>query len=374
MKNPFMYGKPVTGDNFLPLPELEKTLSNYVESNISVVIIGPRRFGKTSFLKNFLIKKRLEGFTVVDVDAFNTISHRDFLRQLINAISREKSLSEKLGDFFKSIKELTPHLRVETSPHSGEINYSLSLKKVDFENVKQTILEILDGLPRLGKKVIISIDEFQKIGELRDGGWLEATLRTKMQEHPKLSFIFTGSRRSLLEDMFNNSKRPFYRSCTVIQFPSFGPEFSAWIMERFKTAKVKCSLSAIDYLRSKVDETPHYVQEVCFHLISQGFENITPLEIDEVLEIISTQSSYSYEALLNTLSPAQIRLLRMLVFENEVNYSKESLERYEFKLGSNIQAAIKSLVEKQILEKEPSENQLRFDDPMFKIWLHKKMA
>jgi len=55
-KNPFKFGDPVEGDYYLPGPDLENFVSQYVLSRIPVVLIGPRRFGKTSFLLNLLKK------------------------------------------------------------------------------------------------------------------------------------------------------------------------------------------------------------------------------------------------------------------------------------------------------------------------------
>lgn len=374
MKNPFMYGKPVTGEFFFKLQHLEHELDSYVKSAVSVVIVGPRRFGKTSFLKNYLFGKREQDYTVIEIDAFNVVTHKDFLNQLINAVSKEKGLIKKFIDWFGEFKNIKPHLTYRANPSTGEMSISTDLGKVSESDTKQAILQAIDSVAKLSQKLIVSIDEFQKIGELDDQQWLEATLRSKMQEHTHISFIFTGSRRSIIEEIFNSSSRPFYKSCKIMFFPFLGPEFTDWIVDRFSRVNITCDPIAIGYLRQQVGDTPHYVQEVCFHLVSHGIKDVTRESIDDVIDIISSQSSYTYESLLNTLTPTQVKIIRMLVFEGKITYSQHILDKYELQSASYIQSGIKSLVDKQIIEKQLDSKEINFDDPMFKIWMTKKMS
>ncbi|NQY74304.1 MAG: AAA family ATPase [Candidatus Margulisbacteria bacterium] len=373
MKNPFRYGKPVTGEYFFKLNHLEKELDNYIKSALSVAIVGPRRFGKTSFLKNYLCEKREKGFAVIEIDAFNVVTHKDFLTQLINAIAKEKGAIKRFTDWLGEFKNIRSPLSCSANPSTGEMSISVELGNASESDTKQAILLSMDSMAKLSKKLIVSIDEFQRIGELDDGRWLEATLRSKMQEHDHVAFIFTGSRRSIIEEMFNHSSRPFYRSCKMMFFPLFGPEFTDWIVRRFSNVKINCDRLAIQYLREQVEDTPHYVQEVCFHLVSHGIKSITHESVDDVINIISSQSSYTYESLLNILTPTQIKILRMLVLEGRISYSKYVRNKYELKSASYIQSGIKSLVDKQIIEKDPGTRDISFDDPMFKIWLSKKL-
>jgi len=100
---------------------------------------------------------------------------------------------------------------MEIDPATGLPGFSLSTDLTDDKDVKETILDVFAAIERLGDQVVVAIDEFQKIAEIDDGGWLEATLRTQMQQLPNTTFLFTGSRRSVISDMLNNQTRPFYR-------------------------------------------------------------------------------------------------------------------------------------------------------------------
>src|SRR5437016_13697220 len=102
-KNPFKFGDPVEGDYYLPHPELKKLVSQFLENHIHVVLIGPRRFGKTSFVLNLLksLEKRDESCLFVDI--FNITSHRDFLQQMVRALNTKISWSQGIIKFFKSL-------------------------------------------------------------------------------------------------------------------------------------------------------------------------------------------------------------------------------------------------------------------------------
>src|SRR5262249_11947722 len=143
----------------------------------------------------------------------------------------------------------------------------------------------------LGKKVIVAIDEFQTISELEDQGWLEATLRTQMQQLKNVSFLFSGSRRSIIHDMLNNPARPFYRSSQPVEFPPLDEDFSQWIVQRFKLVGIECELDAVKQLRALVQDTPNYVQMTCYHLVAQGVQKVDRKTVQEALQIIVKQNS-----------------------------------------------------------------------------------
>ncbi len=335
--NPFKFGDPVEGSYFLPRPELAKLVAQFLENRIHVVLIGPRRFGKTSFVLNLLKKLERRGHTCMFVDIFNITSHRDFLQQMLRALPVKKGLT---------------------------------LDRASEKDVKEMIQDLLASLDKLGKKVIVSIDEFQKISEIDDQGWLEATLRTHMQQLKNTAFLCTGSRKSIIYDMLNNRSRPFYRSCQSIEFPVFGQEFTTWIVDKFRAAGIECPAKVIQYLRVLVQDTPNYVQMVCFHLFTIPKKRITARDIDEVLATLVRQNSYTYQTLLTTLSPTQQRALRLAANEGSQIFAKELLSKYEITSGPALASALHALKQKRILDEEGTcKGAVVFDDPLLAIWI-----
>jgi hypothetical protein len=371
--NPFKFGDPVEGEYYLPRPELAKTVSQFLDNRIHVILIGPRRFGKTSFVLN-LLKEQERGVASLFIDVFNITSHRDFLQQILRALRSKKTWGMHVREWLKTIPRLKPRLTVENDPASGQPSLSLSTEVSSDKDVKETIQDVLAALERLGKRVIVAVDEFQKIAEIEDQGWLEATLRTQMQQLKNVAFLYTGSRQSIIHDMINSSSRPFYRSCQPIEFPSLGPEFTNWVVKRFAKVNITCDRAAIDYLRGLLQDTPNYIQMVCFHIVAEGIKTVTQEVVDEVLQTIVRQNAYAYQTLLNSLAVGQQRSLRLAANEPAQIFAKDLLVKYEIKTGAALAGAIASLKDKQILDEGTAKGKVIFDDPLFAIWLRTEVG
>lgn len=370
--NPFKFGDPVEGDYYLPRPDLENFVSQFLINRIHVVLIGPRRFGKTSFLLNLLKKLSKESHSYIFVDIFNITSHKDFLHQILRALKSRKSWIDSLKEMFDSIPKLRPKVSTQIDANTGRpsFDFTLDMTASSDNDVKEIIQDVLSGLNKLGAGLILAIDEFQKITEINDNGWLEATLRTHMQQLRNTSFIFTGSRKGVIYDMLNNPSRPLYKFCQPIEFPAFGDEFTEWILMRFMKVGIRCSREAIQHLRNIVQDTPNYVQMVCFHLVALGRNDITEDEVNSALKIVVQQNAYAYQTLLSTLTPTQQRTLRLAAMEGKQIYAKEYLKKYEISSGAALSSAIKALKDKEILDEEPAaRGTVIFDDPLFAIWL-----
>ena len=365
--NPFKFGDPVEGEYYLPRPELSSALLQFLGNRIHVVLIGSRRFGKTSFVLNLLQEMEKRSYTCIFIDIFNITSLRDFLQQMLRALEPKKSLFAQL---LQSFKQLRPNVSAELDPHTGQPSLKLSVQAFNERDVKEAIQDVLTGLSSLGDRVVLAIDEFQKICEIEDKGWLEATLRTYMQQLRNTSFLLTGSKKSLIYDMLNNHARPLYRSCQTIEFPSFGEEFTDWIIQRFSFISCKCDRQAIVHLRQLVQDTPNYVQMVCFHLAAQGKKHITEEAVETALTTVVRQNAYAYQTLLNSLTLTQQRVLRLAAHSGKQLFHKQQLSRHEISSGAALASAIGALKQKGILEEAHTHRgSVLFDDPLFAIWL-----
>jgi len=368
-ENPFKFGNPVQGDYYYPRPELSKTVKQFLENRIHVVLMGPRRFGKTSFVLDLFKVLENDGYSCVLVDIFNVTSHRDFLHQFLRALREKQGFKNKLKDWWKRVGRLT-QLSLDFDSPIGNASLGFSLGQLADEDVKTGIQDLLDELANLGKKVVIALDEFQQITQLDDKGWLEATVRTHFQKLPNVSFLFTGSRKGLISDMLNDPSRPLYRSCQMIEFPSFGPDFSDWIISRFKTVGIKCTHEAVNHLRHLVQNTPNYVQMVCFHLVARAWQSVDVTDVKEVLDSVARQNAYAYQTLLNSLSLSQQRALRLAANEKSSLFQKDFLVKYEIASAPALFNSIKALKSKGILDEEgTSKGKVLFDDPLFAYWL-----
>jgi hypothetical protein len=368
--NPFKFGDPVEGDFYLSRPKLSATVEQFLENHIHVVLMGSRRFGKTSFVLNLMTLMEKKGYTCLLVDIFNITSHRDFLCQFVRAIDSKKSFAGKLQTWLKKFRLAVPKITADVDPLTGGTGFGLTLARLAEEDTKTVIQDLLESLPGFGRNVIVALDEFQKISEIDDKGWLEATIRTHIQKLKNTSFLFTGSRRSLISEMLNTPARPLYRSCQMLEFPVFGPEFTDWVISRFATVGIKCERKAVEYLRNLVQDTPNYVQMVCFHLVSQAREKVSSKDMRSVLETVARQNAYAYQTLLNSLPLAQQRTLRLAANERQSLFQKDLLAKYEIASAPALHSSLKALKSKGILDEEgTAKGNVLFDDPLFAFWL-----
>lgn len=368
--NPFKFGNPVEGEFYLPRPALSAAINQFLTNRIPVVLMGPRRFGKTSFVLNLLNQLEKEGFHCLFIDIFNITSHRDFLQQFLRAIRSKKSFKEILKAWWEKLRRLKPQLSADYDPITGTPSFSFTVAQFNDEDAKTAIQDLLEGLANLGNKVVVALDEFQKISEIEDDGWLEATVRTHIQKLKGVSFLFTGSRKSLISEMLNNPMRPLYRSSQMIDFPRFGEEFTDWVIQRFHKVGIQCNKQAIEYLREHVQDTPNYVQMVCFQLVAQARNAIEVCDIDEVLETVTRQNAYAYQTLLNSLTLPQQRALRLAANKRRSLFQKEFLAEYEITSSAALHSSINALKAKGILDEEgTTRGSVVFDDPLFAYWI-----
>jgi len=369
-ENPFKFGDPVQGDYYFPRPELSSSVKQFLENRVHVVLMGPRRFGKTSFVLELFRALEKAGYTCLLVDIFNVTSHRDFLHQFIRALRQKPGFGNRLKAWWRKIRNLVPEFSLDLDSFTGNASLGFSLGQLSDEDVKAAIQDLLDELSGLGEKVIVGLDEFQQISLLEDKGWLEASVRTHFQKLPNVSFLFTGSRKGLISEMLNDPARPLYRSCQVIQFPSFESDFSDWVISRFGKVGIKCQKEAIDHLRKLVQDTPNYVQMICFHLVAMARQEVNISNVEEALEMVARQNAYAYQTLLNSLTAAQQRTLRLAANESKALFQKEFLVKYEISSAPALYNSMKALKMKGILDEEgTTKGKVLFDDPLFAYWL-----
>jgi hypothetical protein len=156
----------------------------------------------------------------------------------------------------------------------------------------------------------------------------------------------------------------------MIEFPNFGPEFTEWVVARFGTVGIDCERNAVECLRKLVQDTPNYVQMVCFHLVAQARKKIIFQDVQEVLETVARQNAYAYQTLLNSLPLAQQRALRLAANEKRSLFQKGLLAQYEIASAPALHSSIKALKSKGILDEEGTgKGNVLFDDPLFAFWL-----
>jgi len=211
VSNPFYFGNEVSGDDFCNRVRELDVLKHDIDSGLNVLLYAPRRFGKTSLLKK--LQQNLSGeaqYKVVFFDWFSVASVEEFIQRYFDAIAHSfDATTDKLFSFFKSVLQLRPNISMSIGA-LGETSYSLSLDKKEEGRVLEEVLNLPYLYARHKQvKVVVIWDEFQEVEQFH----LEKKIRSVIQAHSRhVSYIFSGSKKSILAQMFNDKGRAFYRS------------------------------------------------------------------------------------------------------------------------------------------------------------------
>ena len=371
MENPFYFRVLPTDAPFCNRKKELNELLSHARNRANVVIFSPRRYGKTSLVKR--IQERLKdlSFLTIYVDLFGVDSVEDMAGRIASWLY---SYSHKDESIFKKAMKFLSSWRPVIRPDS-EYGVSLSVEVTrtmrGIELLEETFLGFGKFIQEHGKGVHIVFDEFQEISELRESLQLEGLLRSHIQTHSNASYFFVGSRRRVLRDIFNEKKRPFYRSS--INYP-LGPlpidESIYFIMEQFKRGGKVCPLEIAKKVVEKTGAYPYYIQRMPYSIFEVSGKRVTEKDYIKGFTKTLEEESIVYEAMIQGLSLQQTKLVSALAHESTGKpYSIEYMERHSLGSIGGVQGALKRLLELDYIEKRG--NLYILVDPVFGVWLNR---
>jgi len=367
--NPFLISEYLSPDYFCDRKQETEDLLRNLYNGWSITLVAPRRIGKTGLIKNafYLLREQHPEINTYYIDIMGTQCLNDFVQMLGGAV-----LGTLDNDWQKALKHVTDVVKscrptLVFDEQSGAPKISLD---VNVENQETTLKEICDYLRESEKTCYIAIDEFQRIAEYPEKG-TEALLRSQIQFMPNVKFIFAGSQRHMLELMFNDAGRPFYRStrsATLANIPeSAYYEFaSAFFVKQGRTLPG----DVFHALYARVYGHTWYVQALLKELYSYA-GNIDMNQLDVAFHSLVMDNSSFYEMQYNSYTPTVRRVIKAIALEGivaEVN-SAAFIQKYRLKAASTVSTALKGLVENDVVCR--TEQGCRLYDPFFASWLRR---
>jgi hypothetical protein len=247
---------------------------------------------------------------------------------------------------------------------------------IDVKNEKEalhTLDEIFGYLKEHTKhhKIIIAIDEFQQVLEY-PGKNTEALLRSKIQLLPNVAFIFSGSRKHLLIDMFTSARRPFYQSTDLLELNVINPEvYAAFIQKQFKKGKKNIATRDILYILEWTRDVTFYVQSVCNRLFYQPTREITRELINQTLYDLMKERETGFFNYRQLVAAQQWNLLMAIAKEGKVKEptAADFMQRYKLGANSTVRTALKALLQKELIVQDKGEYFVY--DVYFSRWLER---
>ena len=278
MENPFVIKSYESKELFCDREEeLQLMLRNCI-NNTDMTLISQRRMGKTGLILRLfdeLGESHSEIHTIY-LDIFASRSIDDFIKLLAEATMKSFQPKTSIGDKLMTfIKSLRPQLSFDniTGEPQLQIAYQTAHEK------EYTLRGLLDFLDSQNERIVIAIDEFQQIRDYPEKN-MEALLRTYIQQTHHLTFIFCGSKKHLMADIFSNEKKPFYNSTTFVSLDKISEaSYSAFIRKLLNERGRSITDEALQFILEWTRRHTYYTQQVCHTVFANESTNIT---IDDV--------------------------------------------------------------------------------------------
>ena len=369
--NPFVVTGKIAPKYFCDrVTESARLVKSIINGN-NLVVISPRRMGKTGLIQFCYDKPELsrEYYTFF-IDILHTSSLREFT-YLFGKEIYETLLprSRKMASLFlQTIKSISGKFGFDPMTNLPTFNIELG----DIERPEYTLDEIFQYLEHADKPCIVSIDEFQQIAKYPEKN-IEALLRTHMQRQGNSHFIFAGSERHMMQEMFLSSARPFYHSADILELKAIPSEvYIPFIAGHFERCNRRIDKVDIAKVYALFKGHTFYIQKT----FNEAFAD-TPEGEDCTMEIIRTainnivaSNDTIFREILSNVPEKQKELLYAIAKDGEAVQltSTEFIKRHSLTSASSVQAAMKKLLEKDLI----TEINKRYSvtDKLFAMWIN----
>lgn len=367
--NPFKYGQVVGAEDFCPRPKLLKEIKDFIASGQNIVIQGERRMGKTSLICEAIRRIRKRQMLYVDLLEIKTSDAlcKRFAKAVISLEHRNGFLEKTL----KRLSQLKPSVSID--PLTGQpvvsVDSAVRLKPESIEG----LLDLITSMHKR-KTLVVVLDEFQDVLNLKDYRETLAVMRGKIQFHKNIPYIFAGSIRNRMEEIFNDPSSAFFKSAIPLTVgPLDRDRFTAFLMDKFATGKRSIDAAALVTIFDIAADVPGDIQQLCEALweISSYRDRITRHHIPDALNLIYAREQKGYEATLVQLTGQQVKcLVGLSKMGGRAPQSKDFLEAAGIRLPASIQKAIDRLQKLKIIFEY--EGEYKFVNPFFGAWLRNR--
>ena len=366
--NPFKYGCVVEGENYCRRPELQRQLGELIKSGQNVVVQGPRRMGKTSLVVETV--KSLRGVSLLYVDLFSVKSIGDFCRKVVAAAAKcgKRSFLDRTAEL---VRNLRPVFSVDRDTGAPTITVDLKAAR-SVESVE----EVMDMIAShsAAKRFCVVFDEFQDVLDIPDADSILASLRSKIQFLPGTPFVFLGSVRNRMRDIFDSPRSPFFKSAI-----SFGVDrieekaMTDFLIRRFRTGNRAIDRETVGKILSAADHISGDVQELCetTWLVTVDGQTITKEDVAKGLEAVFARESRAFTSTFGRLTAVQSNVLRGLAEVDGIKlFSGGFMETYGIRNVGSVSKALKRLVSDEIIYEFNGE--YLFENPFFREWVRRR--
>lgn len=373
MENPFIIGKAAEGDYFINRVEDRRRLNANLTHGINTVIISPRRWGKTSLVKNVLSSIDDERFLTVFVDVFRCKSEYEFYRNFSTCVI--KQTSSKIDEWVETVKTFLSGITPKFSFGSDPLNdFSLSFEWNERDDAEDEILSLPQKIAeKKGKKIIVCLDEFQQIAEFPSSVDFQKKLRSVWQHQQDVTYCMFGSKKHLMENFFSNKSMPFFKFGDMMFLKKI--EITEWIpfiCRNFSNTGKSISEKQAERICNVTACQSSYVQQLSWITWYKTEGTTTDKNIDSAIDDLLEQNKTFFQSDVEQLTELQYNFMRAVADGVTQGFTrKDILRKYRLESSANVQAIKKAMISKDLIYMDDDGN-IQFNDPLFSLWVRKE--
>ncbi len=369
--NNFNYEKLPEKKDFCGRKSESKLLKAFILDGKNVVIFGDRRYGKTSLIEHCFRDLNKTGPLYAFSDLFSCTTSLDVAVEIYKAVY--KALPFNIEQTMKEFKRIFSRMTLEIKTGETGIKASPKLNSRDFDEL---LADALLGADRIcekhGKKMVIALDEFQQIAELDDKN-IDAVFRQYMQRLKHVSFIFSGSKKSILSGLFIDKKKPLYNMASSIEVG--GLEVNTFYKYCNKRLHREMAKKDFDHLYERVRGQTKLILQVCWwlNISEQDTCPIAANEVQETLDMLIDEKHSEFKLIFNALTSLQRKAIKFMVNQPPSVAFFDANTLHEARLTrQQLSQSLKALIANATVDKIGT-GIYRLNDVYFGLWCHKNI-
>lgn len=371
---PFTFGVATSGDNFTDREkETERLLLNF-RHGINTILISPRRWGKTSLVQKVCRLAQSDQLKVVYLDIFSCRSDREFYEAFASAVLKQTSSKweEWVENARQFLSRITPKISMGTDPMTDfSISFEINPKNKDGEEILQLPEKIAH---EKGCNIVVCIDNFQQIAEFKDSKIFQKRLRSVWQLQKSVSYCLFGSKKHLMNELFEKKSYPFYKFGDTMYLPKIGTQdWIAYICRRFEATGKQIPKELAEKISQSMENHSSYVQQLAWLVWIHTDKVATEQDFEAAYQDIIDQNTPLFEKQTESLTTYQMNFLRAVIDGIHSEFTtQEVLHKYQLGSSANVSIVKRALIKKELIEIE--KRQVVIPDPVMAVWLKRELA
>lgn len=373
--NPFRFGALALDEAFTDRESEIAEIRADVLNGQDVVILAPRRYGKSSLMWRVAQELARRRVLVASVDLMTTPTLAKLAEKLAHTIHQDlASTRDKAVDRLRIFASLRVRPTVNVDPDSGRLSFGFDAEQRT-EDLHATLERLLALPGEIGaernRRVAIVFDEFQDVVDIDPA--LPRLIRAVFQEQPEVAHVYLGSRRHMMLRLFSDENEPFWRSAKPIELDVISPDlFATFIAERFQQTGRQVANDAVAAILAITRGHPYATQELCYFLwqATPARRTATREHVDDALEGVLRSENAHFTTVWDHASAQQRLLLQALAEEPGRVLTNDYRRRRELPAASTVQSAVSALERDELVVNE--RGNVSIVEPFLAEWIRRE--